>query len=206
MLYENLVYMDVSALAITLHPSAQNALFNNYQTLRYLFSNVLGQVETDHLSIALIDKNNQLFFISSDPSIEQNLIEHEIWQFDGCFQPSFVYQNEMKAWHDLYHPDYVADLYRYKQAAKGFAMGFAIPADFEEFRAIFSFGFKSKDLFLKQHILSQKEKLLAMGKYCLREITETIALPNRTKVDRAKPHLELIINNQVNYENLITQR
>ncbi|MCC5791765.1 MAG: flagellar biosynthesis protein FlgJ [Legionellaceae bacterium] len=198
--------MDVSEVTITLHPLAKDALFKDYRTLNYIFSNVLGQVETDYLSIALIDKNGRLFFLSSDPSIEYNLIEKELWQFDGCFQPEFVYQDEMRNWFDLYHPDYAESLYSYKQADQGFETGFSIPLDFDEYRAVFSFGFKSANPFFQQQIPTKQEKLVAMGKYCLREIMQAIALPNRQKPHRFKPHLELIINNQANYENPITER
>ncbi|MDF1756939.1 MAG: flagellar biosynthesis protein FlgJ [Legionellaceae bacterium] len=194
--------MDVSAVTITLHPLAKDALFKDYQTLRYIFSNVLGQVETDYLSIALIDKGGRLFFLSSNPSIEQNLIEKELWQFDGCFQPEFIYKDEMSSWFDLYHSDYAKILYRYKQANQGFEKGISIPSDFEEYRVVFSFGFKSDNPFFQQQIKNQQRKLVAMGKYCLREIMQSIELPNRHQ----KPNLELIINNQVNYENHITER
>lgn len=192
--------MDVSAVTFTLHPQAKDALFKDYQALRYIFSNVLGQVETDYLSISLIDEIGCLYFLSSNPSIEQNLIEKELWQFDGCLQPEFVYQDKMKNWCELYPAEYETSLYHYKQAAPGFETGFSLPADFEEFRAVFSFGFKSENSLFKQQPYGQQEKLLAMGKYCLREIFQAIALPNRQKVYRMKPQLELIINNQVNYD------
>lgn len=198
--------MDVSAVTITLHPLAKDALFKDYQALRYIFSNVLGQVETDYLSIALIDEDGRLFFFSSHPSIEQNLIEKGLWQHDGAFHPSFIYQDEMMAWNALYHPNYKTQLYRYKQSDQKLVAGFSIPSDFEEFRVIFSFGFKSANPFFQQHIHNQKEKLLAMGKYCLREIMGTVGIPDRKKPHRLKPHLKLIINNQVNYENTIRER
>ncbi|HAT1762285.1 TPA: flagellar biosynthesis protein FlgJ [Legionella pneumophila] len=198
--------MDVSAVTITLHPLAKDALFKDYQALRYIFSNVLGQVETDYLSIALIDEDGRLFFFSSHPSIEQNLIEKELWQHDGAFDPSFIYQNEMLAWSSLYHPDFRTQLHRYKQLDHRLEAGYSIPSDFEEFRAVFSFGFKSANPIFQTQIHQQKEKLLAMGKYCLREIMQAVAIPQRRKTNQFKPHLKLIVNNQVNYENLITER
>lgn len=198
--------MDVSDLRISLHPQAKDALFRDYQTLRYLFSNVLGQVETDYLSIAFIDEKDQLAFFSSHPSIEQNLIEKNLWQHDGAFNPYFIEKDKLTSWSDLYQPDHAKQLYRYKQADHGFVFGISIPSEIDEFRAVFSFGFKSANSMTQQHILHQKEKLLAMGKYCFREIMQAIPFPFKRKTHESKPHLKLIINNQVNYENPITER
>lgn len=47
---------------IKLHPSAKDFLFENFAILRRIFSDVLGQLEIDYISIALINKENELFF------------------------------------------------------------------------------------------------------------------------------------------------
>ncbi|HBB6940331.1 TPA: flagellar biosynthesis protein FlgJ [Legionella pneumophila] len=194
--------MDVLAVKITLHPMAKDALFKDYQALRYIFSNVLGLVETDYLSIALIDEQGRILFFSSHPSIELNLIEKNLWSFDGCFNPNFIYQDEMHSWDSLYPPEYKSKLFRYKQSSHQLRTGFSIPTDFEEFRVVFSFGFKSSNPFLHYQIPKQREKLIAMGNYCLREIIRVIGLPLRKHRHLLKPHLELIINNEVNHENI----
>lgn len=57
-LFEMLLRMDVSAIPIRLHPGAKDYLFQHYQSLRRIFSDVLGQAETDYLSIALFNIHN----------------------------------------------------------------------------------------------------------------------------------------------------
>lgn len=200
-LFEMLLPMDVAAVEVILHPKAKNYLFEHFHTLRRIFSDVLGQVETDYLSIALVNEANQIFFLSSHPSIEQNLIEHNLWIHDGSFQPAFIYQDEPRSWADLYHSEHAQQLYSYKQADQLLASGFSIPTDYAEYRAVFSFGFRSADITIEQQILNQLKKLMAMGNFCLRKITESIPMLDKIKLSRHKPNLRLIINNKVPYEN-----
>ena len=63
---------------IKLHPNARDFLFENFAALRRIFSDVLGQLGIDYISIALINERGEIFFLSSNPSIEQNLIEKEL--------------------------------------------------------------------------------------------------------------------------------
>ncbi|MFA6302204.1 MAG: flagellar biosynthesis protein FlgJ [Legionella sp.] len=184
-----------------LHPLANEYLFKYYAVLRRIFSNVLGQLEMDYVSIGLIDKAGQLFFLSSKPSIEQNLIEKNLLGYDGCFQPDFVYQDKPSTWTDLYSSEQIKLLHHYKQAEPGLEIGISIPADFGDYRVVFSFGFKSLSILMQRQLINQSEKLLAIGKYCLREIINTVPLPKQQKTCKFKPHLQLIINNQVSYEN-----
>lgn len=99
--YKKLYNMDVTAVEVRLHPKARDFLFEHYATLNRIFSDVLGHLETDYISIALINQTAQIFFLSSKPSIEQNLIEKELWQFDGSYQPSFIYQEQPRLWSEF---------------------------------------------------------------------------------------------------------
>ena len=86
-------------------------------------------------------------------------------------------------------------LYYYKQSVPGLKTGISIPADVENYRAIFSFGFKFNHL----QIQEQSDKLLALGKFSLQKILKVIPL-NQQGFFNLKPHLKLIVNNQVNHE------
>ncbi|MBA2648051.1 MAG: hypothetical protein H0U75_00370 [Legionella sp.] len=114
MLSKKFVFMDVIDVKIRLHPLARDYLFKYYDILRRIFSQVLGQLETDYISIGLIDELGQLFFFSSKPSIEQNLIEKELLIIDECFRPSFVYQDTSRVWNDLNYSEYQKYIYQYK--------------------------------------------------------------------------------------------
>ena len=200
MLSEMFPCMDVPTAKVRLHPGAKDFLFEHYVSLRKTFSNVLGLIETDYLSIALINQADQLFFLSSKPSIEQNLIEKELWQYDGSYLPDFIYQEQPSLWTELYHPKYAHQLKQYKQENQGIITGISIPTRIDGYKVIFLFGFKSNNLLIQQKKYSQYEKLLAMGKYCLKEIRTSIPFPDQQKQHSCKPKLKLISNNKAVYE------
>jgi hypothetical protein len=49
-------------------------------------------------------------------------------------------------------------------------------------------------------LVFQKSQLLAMGKYCLKEIRANIPFPDQQKQAACKPKLKLISNNKAVYE------
>ncbi len=198
MLFEMLRYMDVPVIEIKLHPRAKDFLFEHYVSLSKIFSNVLGLFETDYLSIALINQADQLFILSSNPSIEQNLIEKELWQYDGSYQSDFIFQDQPSLWSELYHPQYTNQLKQYKQENLSLVTGISIPTNIDLYRAVFLFGFKSIQPLIQQKTSSQCKKLLAIGKYCLNEIRAKIPFPDQQKHVTNKPKLTLIINNEDN--------
>ena len=196
MLYKKFVCMDVKVVEIKLHPLASDYLFKYYDVLRRIFSQVLGQLETDYISIGLVDQLGQLFFFSSKPSLEHNLIEKNLFTYDVGFQSDFVYQDKPHVWTNSVTSEHQKLLYQYKQSEPGLMHGISIPTDYHEYRAIFSFGFRSPNV----HIQQQYENFLAIGRYCLKEITKAIAFPDQKELFKFKPHLKLIVNNQEHYE------
>lgn len=193
--------MDVT-LKTQLHPLANEYLFKYYRTVRRKFSNVLGQMETDYISIALIEPTGQIFFLSSSPGLEQNLIEKNLIEHDKSLQPAFFCQNEPILWSDLYHPLQQQLIYHYKQKNSGLTEGISIPTNYAEYRAVFSFGFKKLNPLLQIQLHNRHEQLLALGKFCLDEIIKAVPLPNQQNTYRFKPLLRLVSNNQVKYENV----
>lgn len=200
MQFKKFVNKDVTAVEVTLHPKAKEFLFEHFVTMRKVFSDVLGQVETDYISIALINQTGQIFFLSSKPSIEQNLIEKNLWLFDECYQFSFFSQDKPKLWSELSHTGCTEIINQYKQIEPGLITGISIPTEYDSYKAIFSFGLKQINPYIQNKMPFHCEKLLAMGKYTLRQIQEYLTFPDKQSYRTAKPKLKLIINNQVTYE------
>ena len=127
-------------------------------------------------SLTLINNERELFFLSSNPSIEQNLIEKELWEYDSIYQDPFIYQNELKLWSELSPLAYPELLRRYKLHNQKLIDGISIPVDYGCYRAIFSFGFKKMNSLL--HIKSNNcEKLIMLGMYCLNKINKGLVSP-----------------------------
>lgn len=92
MLSKMFACMDVTAVPLELHPNAESFLFEHFVAVRKIFSDEIGQLETDYLSITLINPQHQVFFFSSHPSIQQNLIVEHTWSFHAAYQPDFINQ------------------------------------------------------------------------------------------------------------------
>ncbi|HHW4705076.1 TPA: flagellar biosynthesis protein FlgJ [Legionella pneumophila] len=200
MQYEKFVDMDVTAVELRLHPNAKEFLFEHYVTMRKVFSDVLGQIETDYISIALINSKGQIFFISSKPSIEQNLIEKNLWHFDGSYQTNFIYQDEPKLWAELSHWNCSEEIEKYKQIEPGLITGISIPTEYDSYRAVISYGLKRINPDIQGKSPPHCERLLAMGKFALRNLQQYLTFPDKLPHVSAKPKLTLIINKQVSYE------
>ena len=194
--------MNLSCSKIKLHPQANVFLFQHYRTLRKIFHDVLGHLEIDYMAIALLNAQNELLFLSSDPAIECNLIEHNLWQFDTSFQRDFLIQGNAQVWDDLYPDEWRKILHHYKQEITGFSMGISVPSSFEEYDVIYSFALTSTSEAIKSNVINKVGTLTNMGRFCLQKIMRAIPLPGQKTISIAKsPSLRLIINNKEPHEN-----
>ena len=189
--------MEASHSKIELHPQAGDFLFQHYRSLLRIFNDVIGLFELDYISITLLNPQDKLLFLSSMPSIEYNLIENDLWQFDASFQKNFFLQDKVQLWDELYNDELLKPLQHYKQVIPKLNMGISVPASFEEYRVVYSFAFKSKNKTIQLNAVKNIKELLRIGLYCLQKIAKTIPLPDReVKYIKKKPSLTLIINNE----------
>lgn len=190
--------MESSYPNINLHPEVQSLLFQHYEPLRRIFCDVLGHLEIDYLSIALVNPDNEMFFFSSRRSIEQNLIINKLWQNDPIFQPDFFEVNKVGLWRDMYCKKSHNSLRHYKLEHPGFSQGISIPSFFEEYRVIYSFALCSSDKKTLANFMNKIEKLTYLGRYSLQKILKAIPLPKKQCVSKKRnPFLKLVINNEV---------
>ena len=187
--------MDINTATMTLHPSAESMLFLHYRTIRSIFNRVLGLIEVDYLSITLLTPQNELIFFSSYPSIEQNIIEQNLWQTDPSYQAHFFYQNRAQSWDELYPKETFNQLRQYKQDIPAFSTGLSIPTQYNQYRVTYCFALKSKHTLIQQAFQKNIKNLTSLGQFCLQNIVNTIPLAGVLK-DYSKPYLTLVINNE----------
>ena len=195
--------MELSNQRIFLHVQAKDYLFRYYKTLKRIFNNVLGHLEIDYIAIALLNKEHELFFLSSSPAIEQNLIEYNLWQLDPCLQFDFFINNTPLLWNTVYCTKKQKLLHYYKIERPDFSAGISIASNFSEHAIIYSFALRSKDIEIQKKLTTQIETLLSIGHFCFQDIVKTVPLPDRKGgLASKKPYLKLIINNKVGHENI----
>lgn len=169
---------------IILHAQSKDLLFKYYRVLRLIFNDVIGHLEVDYLSIALLNKKNELCFVSSMPSIEQNLIAHDLWQQD---QACLFNNHDILIWPDIYLDN---ELRRYKMSIPKIEYAISIPSAHQSFKVNYSFGLKTADPLTHTALLANIDILVSMGKYTLSKILKVIEVD----IQNNKPNLQLIVN------------
>lgn len=107
----------------------------------------------------------------------------------------------MQCWDELY-PCRDHSLFRqYKFETPNLLTGFSAPAQFKEYRVVYSCALKSNDEVIKNKIRDNIETFLNMGRFCLLKILKAIPLPTKPSRILNTPSLKLVINNQRQYEN-----
>jgi hypothetical protein len=159
---------------LSLHPKAYDCLFKHYRALRNIFHDVLGHLELDFLSMALISPDKEICFFSSCPALELNLIEQNLWKLDPMLNQAYENLEKVLIWEEMYADDAYFKLKHYKIEKTGICYGFSKITQFKTYRVVYSFGVFQPDLSLQSKLQQNIETLLAMGKYCLQNIFEVI--------------------------------
>lgn len=192
--------MDVKPSIFKLHPSAQEMLFSHYRLLRRVFNDVLGLFEIDYLAITIINSKSEILFFSSQPSIEYNLIEKDLWQLDPSYHGVFLNQEKPQTWEMLYPQNKKNQLRYYKQEAHNYSTGLTIPSRFEEKRVVYSFALTSLEESIQKHFHQNALRLTQIGQFCLQNIMGHIPMWDIEHCrKRESSYLKLVINNEVNH-------
>lgn len=171
---------------ITLHPQAQDLLFKYYRALRLIFNDVLGHLEVDYISIALLNEKNQLCFFSSRPSIEQNLIAHDLWTHDPCYQ---FKDEQVIIWNEREWDTY---LNQYKLVIPQLAYALSVTDRFENHQISYSFGLETRDPTAHWHLKDNTAILKSIGKFCLLKILEIV---KKDLHEKTPPYLKIVVQN-----------
>lgn len=190
--------MDCKSSCI-LHPRAQEILFEQKRKVSHIFREVIGHYEIDHLSIAVIKKNNELFFLSSTPSIEFNLIEQDIWAYDGSYHSDFFQNPQCQLWSALYNKNKSIELRMEKQVRTGFTTGFSASLELNDFYLVYSFATKSKATHAEIELFRMSNTLIKLGNFCFKKIAEEI-FPDLFSKGKATnlistPSMKLVVDN-----------
>ncbi len=189
--------MDIRYTKTHLHPQIKTFLFQHFAIFTSIFRSVLGLLEIDYIGVALLNQYDEFLLFSSKPSIEWNLIENDLWQFDHSYHSSFFDQHEAKIWGELYHEPWRDELYYFKQKVPGLNFGFSIPSNYQNSQIVYSFATKSTRHHDIQKIIENPAECIRIGQFCLQKILNAIILPDlfNTAIQN-KSFLKLIINNE----------
>lgn len=181
-------------------------LFGHKKEISRKFSDILGLHLISHLSILLLNPNNEVSVISSTPSVEYNLIESGLWLSDQSFSASNFTDGYFTSWRNFYHHSNATRLILEKEDAHGFTYGSNLIRHIDNHCLVYSFATRSIIKDAETYYRKIQEDLLQIGNYAynsIRYIFNTynttfnapIITTNSTHIKR-KPQLTLIKNSQ----------
>ncbi len=160
---------------VNLHPYAIDALFAYQNQTSRIFKDVIGlhhihHIAVSHLKLFLsgdpkrsIDASYQLLTLSSTPSLEFNLFNSPLWQFDRTYHPQWYSLCTSAAWDSLYMMEYYEKLYQLKQARYHYVNSLSLATPSADGYLIFSMATSNK---LHRLFEGQEENLHKIGEYC----------------------------------------
>lgn len=192
--------MELIKPACTLNPHAKTILFQNKRAANRVFSDVIGLHDIDHIALTTISPKHELTFLSYTPSLEYNLITHDLWAYDLAYHPDFFKKRQCKLWSDLYHPDKHAELMQIKLHTTGFSAGLSTTLSYTNCTLLLSFATKSKHPEAERQLLEAHPELIRMGRYCFQHISHIFMpyLSKTTPTNNSRivsPYMRLIVNN-----------
>jgi hypothetical protein len=152
---------------VTLHPHALKSLFAYQGNVKNIFKDVLDLHNINHIAITQIDNNRQLLTFSSTPSLEFNLFDSSLWQFDQTYQAPWYECCGSSFWPSLYMPTHYEELYCIKQAEHQYLIGRSLAVKLIDSYVIYSFATQKSDEATYNFFTHGDETFHKIGEYCL---------------------------------------
>jgi len=150
---------------VVLHEDIFEILFKYKKIICNKFDDIRGTLLIDHLSINIINPNNKIVIFSTTPSVEYNLLTHNLWKHDQGFSISHQINNRFYSWDTAYKKEYFNELKLTKQLKHGFTFGFNLSKMINEFQFIYSFATRHPNSELMDYYRQYINELFSIGNY-----------------------------------------
>lgn len=158
--------MENSRNEVTLHPNLQEVLFAFRSKVLFVFRDVLGIHEIDHIALTRINKRHQLLTLSSTPALEFNLFSSVLWRYDKTYNPQWFQSGKQEYWQNLYCPTRYDELYYLKQIKHRYPVGLNLAAKIDEEYIIYSLASRKSSTHTQELFATQHEDFYKIGQYC----------------------------------------
>lgn len=195
----------VKTSILRMHPNIMDVLFKHKNEIFAKLNDIRGIYYLDHIAIILINPHNEIIIFSITPSVEFNLLAHNLWEFDLSFNPSAYKAHDLLFWNKAYVNPYKNQLLSIKETQHNFQLGFNILRPIDNFNLIYSFATRQQGLESQPYYQELANELLSLGDYSYRQLrhiyTQYSALippviESNAHNKRIKNYLRLIINNE----------
>ena len=161
---------------VTLSPDVVNISFRHRKEISRVFNDVLGLHDIDHVSIDIVNAQNELIYFSTTPSMGYNLISSNMWLYDGSISPTFFKSYSFYYWDQTYHQNFFDAIKKIKETEHGFSFGFTLVRKVNGFYILYSFATRGNTLERKLFFQSHVDELLKIGDFCYKSIRSLYAL------------------------------
>lgn len=149
-----------------MHSKCLEMLFSYQVKVMQVFKDVLGLYEINHISLTRINKNAEILSFSSTPSLEYNLFNSNLWQFDKTYQSQWHTKNAPASWPSLYSPMYFKELYYLKQQKHRYPISISLPTQDANGCVIYSIASRKMSSHAQELFSVGQENLQKIGQYC----------------------------------------
>ena len=189
---------------VKLHDSILDILFAHKSEIFRKFSDIKGLYFLDHVAVTIFNPENEIVIFSLTPSVEYNVIIKELWKHDITFRPD-EYADGDFAWWDSELNEFSDEIKKIKIENHHFSVGLNLYKKIGDFRFIYSFATRNKDLDIRSYYEGIISELFLLGDYgyklilgiyvgyCGSHIPPQVASPNTVN---EKPYLRLIVSNE----------
>lgn len=184
---------------VKLHANLLDILFKHRTEILLRLSDIRGLLQIDHISMNIINSDNQLAIFSSTPSVEFNLVMQGLWQYDKSFFPILFENGSLLWWEEAYLIDYKKILKKIKEEKHGYTLGFGIARKYKNLNLVYSYATRSRDKNLKSYFECYRKDLQMLGDYAFKRLYDIYLAYDHTAppIDKGsfeKNHLKLVVN------------
>lgn len=163
----------------------------NLERIKKAYSDILGLKHIVHLSINIINPNNEIMFLSTKPNTGINVCGTHLLQFDKSISPSMYKNNEFYFWDSCYQKKAFWELKVAKEMENGILCGFAVIKKINDNFLMYSYGLDDDSVELRETIENMQDYFVEMGGYSFERV-----YPIFEKYNQGSNLLELLKNSR----------
>tara|TARA_R110000868_G_scaffold134834_1_gene347075 strand:- start:1525 stop:1878 length:354 start_codon:yes stop_codon:yes gene_type:complete len=80
--------------------------FENLFNIKKAYKEILGLNDIDHVSINIVNQNNEMTIISLNPAIAYSIISDGSYIYNGSISPDFYMNKNFYTWEEAYDPNF----------------------------------------------------------------------------------------------------
>lgn len=192
--HKNFIYPKYKT--VKLHSNCFNFSFENLFNIKKAYKEIIGLNDIDHISINIVNPNNEMTIISLNPAIAHSIISDGSYIYNGSISPDFYMNKDFYTWEEAYDPNFKLIVKGKMQIATGISEGCVLTKKINGFHVLFSFACKNKKVEFKNHIEDNKQLFYKMGEHCLEQIKPIYNsyAKDESEIILTRPNLKLVAN------------